>query len=130
MPCHTATSNVEASVIGAVMTSDGNTVVNQSGADQVLDLPRRSEKLLFCPEVYQTSSTKRGPITLDFDVKDWFPATFDYASAGTYSSNPITPVFYEVFSAAVGGANPGQITVLVEIDYECELFEPKDFASS
>jgi hypothetical protein len=127
-PLVQATTSVNTSLVGIVLSQDGLAVSGASSVENILEFPTpRISKLLRGGSVWepfrQTVLQYRESQLIGDE-----PGMF--ITSGTLSTNPPIPFYFEVFAAAPGATDPGAVTCQVEIEYEVEFYEKKLLPSS
>lgn len=70
-------------------------------------------------------------LSLNYDSKKFFDRTYDdHQGRGSATANPAEDVNFHVWCAAIGSTDPGNVRLVITIDFEAEFTEPAPLPAS
>lgn len=125
-PVNASTANVIPVAYGVIL--DDNSVFSYVGTDEVIESKQGQDYKLagHSSMIPQTNYSKN--ITKIFSGKKFFGSGKNFLGEnnyqGTDSTNPANQAFFGVWAGSIGGANGGNMSFIVEIEYIALFTEP------
>lgn len=125
-------TNVNPGALGILLSDGGTSVSDLGGLDAILEQPFNARAKQFV-----TGNNVGNPLakaTRSFNAASFFGKTRkvilgDDAYRGSVATNPADMAWFEIYYYAIGN-NPGEITLIVTIDYEAVMSERRITLSS
>lgn len=109
---------------------DDDSTLNYGGAKDLLESAQGKGKIVLAGN---TNDGNHKRVTRYFSAKKFFGKKYMVGAEGyrgSTSANPTEGAFFQIWHAAIGGTDPGAVTMLVEIEFIAMLTEPKYLAQS
>lgn len=132
-PVTPSAAAVTPSYVGIFSSATPTDILTYSTVEGLLETAGRGKYLIIGGEGAASRPNKDTSLTASCDMSKLFgvkDVNGDDVYKALFGANPNEEWFMTIFAAAISGGDPGGITVLVELEYDCILSEFKHLATS